>query len=354
MEPIIFEVQNKIDFTGLFSVKDSEDNHIECDLIGNGDDHIPINFHVDHNNLLSAGDILYFNADSKKLRVLFGNYLTHNTLLLTEKCNSKCVFCSQPPNNKDDGWLWSTAENVLKNLNTNKVVGLTGGEVTLDKSRFHKFLQNISVRNSELQLHILTNGRNFSDISFAKDICKINQNLKIQWGIPLYSHNSVSHDNIVNSENAWNETVDGIINLLTLGQSIELRIIPVLENYKQDLVNIAEFISRFLPTVDVVSIMALEKKGWAVKNWTEIFIPYGDLLSIEIGKVVQRLSASNINVNLFNYPLCKIKDNLWEFASKSISDWKNIYRDECEKCSKKEKCCGLFAWDKYTNVEPIN
>ena len=31
MAPIIFEVQNKIDFTGLFSVKDSEDNHIECD-----------------------------------------------------------------------------------------------------------------------------------------------------------------------------------------------------------------------------------------------------------------------------------------------------------------------------------
>ena len=69
MAPIIFEVQNKIDFTGLFSVKDSEDNHIECDLIGNGDDHTPIHFHVDHNNLLSTGDILYFNADSKKLRL---------------------------------------------------------------------------------------------------------------------------------------------------------------------------------------------------------------------------------------------------------------------------------------------
>ena len=103
----------------------------------------------------------------------------------------------------------------------------------------------------------------------------------------MYSHNSVSHDNIVNSENAWNETVDGIINLLTLDQSIELRLIPVLENYKENLVNIAEFVSRFLPTVNVVSIMALEKKGWAVKNWSDIFIPYGDLLSFEIGKVVE-------------------------------------------------------------------
>ena len=75
MEPIIFEVQNKIDFTGLFSVTDSEDYHIVCDFIGNGDNYTPIHFHVDHNNLLSIGDILYYHSDSKKLRVLFGNYL---------------------------------------------------------------------------------------------------------------------------------------------------------------------------------------------------------------------------------------------------------------------------------------
>jgi His-Xaa-Ser system radical SAM maturase HxsC len=353
MQPTVFEAQNEIDLSGLYIIKDSFEKYIDCQQINN--EQRNYKFNVNHNNLLTKGDIFLYYSDSKKINVLFGNYLKHNTLLLTEKCNSKCVFCSQPPNKKDDSWLWSNAEDVIKNLDTDKVIGLTGGEVTLDKSRFYKFLENISEERSELKLHILTNGRNFKDFSFAKDICQINnKNLKIQWGIPLYSHNSDTHDNIVNSKNAWNETVDGLINLLSLDQSIELRVIPVLENYKEDLVNTAEFISRFLPTINVVSIMALEKKGWAVKNWRDVFIPYDELLSINLGKVINRFVTSNINVCLYNYPLCMLKEDLWEYCVKSISDWKNIYRDECDKCYVKNKCCGLFAWDNSTNVKPIN
>ena len=37
-----------------------------------------------------------------------------------------------------------------------------------------------------------------------------------------------------------------------------------------------------------------------------------------------------------------IPEELWDFSRKSISDWKNIYFDECTKCSKLTECGGMF------------
>jgi len=51
-----------------------------------------------------------------------------------------------------------------------------------------------------------------------------------------------------------------------------------------------------------------------------------------------------MNVSIYNHQLCVLRKSLWKFARKSISDWKNIYLDECASCRAKEECGGLFKW----------
>ena len=50
---------------------------------------------------------------------------------------------------------------------------------------------------------------------------------------------------------------------------------------------------------------------------------------------------------LYNQQLCLIDRDMWRFAVKSISDWKNEFHAECLKCSVLDRCGGFFFSAKY-------
>ncbi|RZM18807.1 MAG: His-Xaa-Ser system radical SAM maturase HxsC, partial [Pedobacter sp.] len=53
---------------------------------------------LDH---LAEGDIVSVSQDGN-INTLYRVNSPHNTLLATERCNSNCLMCSQPPKDKDD------------------------------------------------------------------------------------------------------------------------------------------------------------------------------------------------------------------------------------------------------------
>ena len=59
--------------------------------------------------------------------------------------------------------------------------------------------------------------------------------------------------------------------------------------------------------------------------------------------------------SIYNIPYCLVDKRLWKFIRNSISKWKQTYREECNLCSKKYNCPGLFATTKITpfDVKPI-
>jgi hypothetical protein len=59
---------------------------------------------------------------------------------------------------------------------------------------------------------------------------------------------------------------------------------------------------------------------------------------------VRELQRHRVPFLFMNTPLCSIPSNLWPYAHKSISDWKNVYADECTRCTVKAACSGLFTW----------
>lgn len=54
---------------------------------------------------LSGGDIVRIDEPQGDLRVVYRRNSPHNVLFFTERCNSRCIMCSQPPRRIDDGYL---------------------------------------------------------------------------------------------------------------------------------------------------------------------------------------------------------------------------------------------------------
>src|SRR5688572_25575466 len=53
---------------------------------------------LDH---LEDGDIIYITTNGT-INTLFRASSPHNSLFITDRCNSNCLMCSQPPRNSDD------------------------------------------------------------------------------------------------------------------------------------------------------------------------------------------------------------------------------------------------------------
>jgi pyruvate-formate lyase-activating enzyme len=96
-------------------------------------------------------------------------------------------------------------------------------------------------------IHILSNGRAFSNFEFVRSYSDIGHQ-DMMLGIPIYSDDPVTHNFIVQSDNAFSETIKGILNLKALGQRVEIRV--VLQRYSVErLEAIANFIASLLSTI---------------------------------------------------------------------------------------------------------
>jgi His-Xaa-Ser system radical SAM maturase HxsC len=290
---------------------------------------------------VAAGDIIGISADGLRISVLWKNTATHNSLLLTEQCDNYCLMCSQPPKSRADAWLFERARSVISLLTpTAQGLGLTGGEPTLHPNALIGLLEHCHDTAPWLQLHLLSNGRRFADFDFCQRYAGVGVR-DIMVGIPVYAPEPGLHDFIVQAQGAFDETIHGILNLATLGQRIEIRIV-VQRHTVPVLSDLAEFITRNLPFVDQVALMGLEMVGLARPNFNEVWIDPADYQR-ELVEATYKLAAAKISTKIYNHQLCVLDERLWPFAVRSISDWKNDYLEICQGCSVRDACGGVFT-----------
>jgi len=82
--------------------------------------------------------------------------------------------------------------------------------------------------------------------------------------------------------------------------------------------------------------------GYVKKNWDILWedpVDYANILEDAVTYAFYR----DMDVSVYNLPLCVLPESIWTFARKSISDYKNIYLQECDACDLKEHCSGLFS-----------
>jgi His-Xaa-Ser system radical SAM maturase HxsC len=290
---------------------------------------------------VAEGDVIYISPDGSRVSVLWKNTAVHNSLLLTEQCDNYCLMCSQPPKTRDDAWLFDRAKQVVSLLPPDaRSLGLTGGEPTLHADHLLDLLGHCRDTAPWLQLHLLSNGRRFADIGFSQRYAAVGPR-DLMVGIPVYAPEPGLHDFIVQADGAFEETVHGILNLATLDQHIEVRVV-IQRHTVPVLPELAVFIARNLPFVDQVALMGLEMTGLARPNAAEVWIDPADYQA-ELAEATFTLAAAGIVTKIFNHQLCVLDERLWPFAVRSISDWKNDYLDICARCSVRDACGGVFA-----------
>jgi His-Xaa-Ser system radical SAM maturase HxsC len=304
---------------------------------------------------LEPDDVIAYDPVQRKATVLYRASDVHHSLFLTNRCNSYCLMCSQPPTPQEDGWLIEQALEVVRHIkDPPPVIGVSGGEPLLVAEGLKRVLDAITQLWPNTLIEILTNGRLMSDAA-VEELLFSEPVKNTCWLVPLYGHADFLHDFVVQSPGAFDETLDGLLTLQAHRQPIQLRVVliqPVIDVLDE----LCRFIGQNLPFVECVALMACEPTGFALANRQLCELDLVDALPM-LQRAASLLERYQIPHLFMNMPLCALPPRLWHKARKSISDWKNVYADECSECAVRERCCGLFAWHerhwKPTRLVPI-
>lgn len=291
---------------------------------------------------VEEGDVVVAQPHRGEALVLLRESDTHHALFMTNRCNSNCLMCSQPPTPQDNSWLVEEAIDAIRHLRTPPaVLGLTGGEPLLLRSGLRRVIDATQQWQPATQIEVLTNGRLFENPEVCTAVLD-GLGSPVRWLVPLYGHADFIHDFVVQTPGAFDETLAGLLELQRRHQPIQLRVV-LIEPVLQILPELAGFIGRNLPFVREVALMGCEPIGFALANRSMCEV---DLSAW--GKTLERASREfrryEIPHLFMNLPLCSLPAALWPLAQQSISDWKNVYAEECEGCERRSDCTGLFAW----------
>lgn len=295
---------------------------------------------------IDSGDILHISPKGQTRRIFRVNS-NSNSLLVTERCNSNCVMCSQPPKDRNDiPGLLSLHDKLIPLIpKETQILGVTGGEPTLLGEHLFKMIKDINYFLPETEVHILTNGRRFAEYDFVEKLSSVTNKEKVMFAIPLYNDFYQIHDYVVQSKGAFYQTIQGLRYMGSFGFRIEIRIV-LHSIVLPRLTDLLEYIYLNFPFVEHVALMGLEMTGFAIANKHKLWVDpqdYSETL-IDAFKTIKR---TKLNASIYNIPLCLLDESLWGYSRKSISDWKNDYLDECSKCSKLNDCGGIFTTSKF-------
>lgn len=104
----------------------------------------------------------------------------------------------------------------------------------------------------------------------------------------------------------------------------------------------ARFISENFHGIVCVNVMATEMCGAAAANKELVWMDYAECFQ-HLKSAIQILIENQIDVRLYNFPLCKVERSYWQLCEQSISDYKIRFSPECMDCSVKALCGGVFG-----------
>jgi His-Xaa-Ser system radical SAM maturase HxsC len=289
---------------------------------------------------LAAGDVVALQPGGY-VRTLYRRASPHNAVFVTDRCNSFCLMCSQPPRPVDDSDRIAEHLRLVDLIDpATRELGITGGEPTLLKDDLLRLVAHCRERLPATALHILSNGRLFYYGSLARRLAAVGHP-DLMVGVPLYSDLDYEHDHVVQVAGAFHQTVIGLQNLGRYGVAVEIRVVVHRLTW-QRLQELAEFIYRNFCFASHVTFMGLELMGFAVPNLERLWVDPHDAAEA-LAAAVDWLDRRGMQVSIYNHPLCLLPTAAQRFARRSISDWKNDYPAVCDGCARRDECCGFFT-----------
>jgi His-Xaa-Ser system radical SAM maturase HxsC len=308
-----------------------------------GASHMPFIHLMRESDHIREGDIVTLDGSTGLVRSLYRPHESHHHLFVTERCNSNCLMCSQPPKDRDDVEALTKRNFELINLieEPPPYLTITGGEPTLLGENLFKLISQLKTSMPKTEIHILTNGRTFAFPEYVHNFAGVGHP-NISLGIPLYSDTAGLHDYVVQARGAFDQTVAGFHQAARNGIRLEVRVVLHKLTIPR-LTKLVDYIYRNLTFVEHIALMGLEYTGYTPRNIRELWVDPYDYQD-ELETAVEYLDTRNMTVSVYNHQLCVLKPSLWRFARKSISDWKTLYLPECQNCYALPSCGGIFQW----------
>lgn len=263
------------------------------------------------------------------------------TLGLGISCNNCCIMCTEimPPRKR---WDKSTKQvfDFIDNLDDDtEKIGITGGEPTIRKD-FLNILDYSKRKRPNTRLFLITNGRMLSYKKFCSDIVERVDEMATE----IHGSTKELHDKITRSPGSFEQTFQGIKNVLDTGfKELEIRIVIHKLNYK-DLPDMARLISKEFQGIKKVVPFPIDIIGNANLNRDKVMVKMTDIIPY-LQEMVDILTENNIQVSLFHTPLCILDKKYWKYSGGKTVEDKRLELDFCKECSVKDKCPGI--WKTY-------
>ncbi len=280
------------------------------------------------------------------------------TINLGYACNSDCVMCVLP----NVGNPFFSTDEVREfideiDLKGEYCIEFCGGEPTLHRDFFD--LCRYAVQTSGAEIWLMSHGRRFVDRSFAKDFARTGCKGAI---IPLYSHNSVVHDEITQAKGSFHETLIGLENLQDLGVTLIIRFITMRQNYK-DATDFMKLVAERFPKQRVL-FTGLSLMGNAVKHPERLAVRYSEVKKY-VEPALDIASENEIIAGLQMMPVCAFHPSYWRHfdpeigrADTAANYWAALkiatednefgYPSLCGKCKLKPIC--KWQWFGYEKL----
>lgn len=301
-----------------------------------------------------VGDVLLCIPLRGRAQRLYRRASRHNTILFTERCDQLCVMCSQPPKNKEYRSLFPHYEKGMRLFDHGEMIGISGGEPTLYKDELLGTMERVAEIRPDLSFHVLTNGQHFT-MEDREQLSWLHERTHLVWGIPLYSHEEETHDEIVGKKGAFHRVLENLYLLASTGAKIELRTVITALNFL-DIPHLALFVGKHIPFVIDWAIMGMEPIGYAKANKHRLYIDHA-AHPVPLTGAIDIARAQGTPCHLYNIPLCTMPEAYREHCLDSIADWKKKFLPECDVCRLKGICSGFFEWYseswEWSGVKPV-
>tara|TARA_Y100000034_G_scaffold79725_1_gene95671 strand:- start:4959 stop:6773 length:1815 start_codon:yes stop_codon:yes gene_type:complete len=251
-------------------------------------------------------------------------------LKINNKCSNNCYSCSNCDLNVDN--TEKSIEQQIESLDNTKELLIKDCE-PIESNNFFKILSLLKQKQFK-NINIITNGKNFSELDFCKEFSEYSNIVKVII-FKILGPEPEIHDSLTRTKQSFEQTYQGIINLLNMKINIGI-IFTILE---QNFMYMEQIINKFTQLgIKNIILEYPQNKGKCKKEYEKIAIKFSDFNNL----LIKVLNNYNFPIQTLNIPLCFLEehtnhslDKIWNLNKMSHKNHIEI----CDYCSKKKDCC---------------
>ena len=282
------------------------------------------------------------------------------------ECNNDCVHCviaDKRENTIKQNLIFDDIKDIIEKNKDCSMMTLTGGEPTI-REDFIEICKLIKSLNIEISLQ--TNGRKLKNVNFFNEV---NKYVDI-FLIAIHSYDKSIHDNITQRNGSWDDTMNGIINILNVDRKKCVTHTVISKYNMNEIDRTIDFFKNINVGGCVITFVHAAGNAWKyfdtvvpklsdIKSQIEYIITkYDDVVTNDIPPcyLLKNKKMFDFSIDLYKQQENQTKDFSVEVGGRRDDSWDMINNEMkkheiCKKCIIYNKCNGMWKQyiDKYND-----